>query len=234
MAARTILGGVQDATGRAGGLHEGVRQVTDALRSNSQELWDGLFATHKDAVYKYLCANMHMSCDAEDVMQETFLKAVLLRYRLKQGGRDIYHPEGMSDQEWRQWLIGIARNLSMQANTRSGRRGANEKPMDSGLLATTRDFNLTPDELAVLNDRQQHLYRLVKGLCRLAALTDAEQQVLAMRFAGELSHEGIAAALSLSGGKPKTGKAVRKMYSRAMDKIKKGIDGAQEKYDVDL
>lgn len=238
MAARIARGGLQGATGSMGGVHQGVQQVMDALTNKTRDLWGGLFEKHKDAVFRYYARRARTRANAEDLVQATFLEAALLRYKLKQGGRDIYRPKspqspnGIDDREWRMWLMAISRNLAMRASEQQ-QRAEREQSIDGEFGIALPDLSLTPDEIVALNDRQLYLHGIVTNLMRAGKLSAAEREVLDLRFGGGLSHEEIAEVLSRSSNKHKAPDAVRKMYSRALAKIK-AADTRQEKCYVNL
>lgn len=116
------------------------------------ELVDTLFARYRDPVYRFLRRVLHDSQAAEDLTQETFLRALNGRYRAN--GHE------------RAWIFQIARNLARDHARSAMRRpplvAFEDQPRaGSSILAAEIEAALTrvPDE-----DRDVFLLREIAGL----------------------------------------------------------------------
>ena len=110
---------------------------------------------------------------AEDLMQETLLRA----FR----GLDAYRPEG----KFRAWLFRIAANQARDWIRRQKRR----PPTADGPEPAAE---MPPETGAVARERVRHVSEA------LARLSDADREVLLMRYYGEMTFKEIADA----GGEP--------------------------------
>lgn len=113
----------------------------------------GLFAAHRDGVFRYLCRIVGQS-DATDLTQEVFLRVARTAV-----------PETSADGE-RAWVFRIARNLALNHRRDSGRRphtveltDAVRPPLQEASLAMKQAL----DQLPPL-DRDVFLLREVAGL----------------------------------------------------------------------
>lgn len=112
-----------------------------------------LFATHRDAVYRYLCRVVGQQ-DAPDLTQDVFLRVARSPV-----------PETSTDGE-RAWVFRIARNLALNHRRDSGRRPKAVDLVDVSRPApqeTTAAMKQAIDQLAPL-DRDVFLLREVAGL----------------------------------------------------------------------
>lgn len=112
-----------------------------------------LFATHRDAVYRYLCRVVGHQ-DAPDLTQDVFL-------RVARSGV----PETSTDGE-RAWVFRIARNLALNHRRDTGRRPSTVDLTDVSRSApqeTSAAMKQALEQLAPL-DRDVFLLREVAGL----------------------------------------------------------------------
>ena len=133
-----------------------------------QELLRQIYRKYQRELYLYgLCRN---AAQAEDLMQETFLKALLA---LPDG-----HPN------FRAWLYLVARNLFL------------DQQRQTRYLTSLEDVQVSaPDDLCdrlIANETRAMLYR------QLAALEPRKREILLLQYFANLPQKEIAAVLHLS------------------------------------
>jgi RNA polymerase sigma-70 factor (ECF subfamily) len=131
-------------------------------------------------VYAQSFSLLHDHGEAQDVVQECFLKAYRFRVRLAQVER------------FPQWLLAIARNLARDRLRRRDRTDGRGRPEpDLGNLPDERRSPL--GILQVLDDLAQ-----LQSL--LGALPQRSRQALVLRYVAGLGHRDIQSRLGLSAG----------------------------------
>ena len=140
-----------------------------------QELLKEMVEEHGKAVYRLALRYTGDSQLAEDIAQETFLRACagLKNY-------DRSRPAGP-------WLLRIALNLC-----RNRRRAAREIPMEERLAAMEADPGPGPEHLYLQREREREL----TGALR--ALPPIYREVLILKHVNELSYAEIGAVLGLN------------------------------------
>ncbi|MFL5734202.1 MAG: RNA polymerase sigma factor [Chloroflexia bacterium] len=152
-----------------------------------------LYRRHLGSVYAYLYARLGNRQEAEDVTTLVFERAWT--------GLKIYRPEG----SFRAWLFTIAqRRLSDHYRQR--------KPPETrveDLAETLVDPAAGPEEMALESEQLRQVLEIIAGLSR------EQQEVIALRFMGELRYGEIARV---------TGKreaAVKMIAYRALEEIRR-------------
>jgi RNA polymerase sigma-70 factor (ECF subfamily) len=125
---------------------------------------------HLDAAYNFACWLLHNEVDAEDVVQEAFLRAFRSFGELR-------------DTEPRAWLMAIVRNAAFDFLRRS-RRGA-------GVLLREEDPRLvslepSPEDVSIARSDERRLVRLI------ASLPPQFREVLILREQAGLAYQEIA------------------------------------------
>lgn len=152
-----------------------------------------LLARHQSRVYTTLVLIVRDEALAEDLTQDTFIKAV----KMLRDGR--YTDEG----KFGGWVCRIAHNLGIDATRRLKRKAtvsldapvcadvaATEQP---GRLLFTADSTAPSPEADIIRaESHAHLRRLIEDL------PTAQRQVLLMRHYGEMSFQEIADATGVS------------------------------------
>jgi RNA polymerase sigma factor (sigma-70 family) len=153
-----------------------------------------LVAAHRPALVRYLARYTGDPDQAEDLVQETFVR---LRERPP---ADRTEP--------RKWLFTVATNLARDAHRVSRRREA--------LAAEARDRLPLPDAAPdpAAEAERADLRRRVRAA--LATLTDRERTVLLMREEG-FTHREIAESVDTTTG------SVGTMIARALDKVVRAL-----------
>ncbi|MBV6451507.1 MAG: ECF RNA polymerase sigma factor SigW [Anaerolineales bacterium] len=153
--------------------------------------WEPLVLAHQQAVFRLAYLLLGDADDAEDIAQETFLRAWNHLKRF-----DATRP-------LRPWLLSIASNLSRNRRRSAGRY----------LAALTRAFREQPketplDETSAQNTEANELWRAVQRL------EMSDQQIIYLRYFLELSVIETAETLQVAEG------TVKSRLSRALEKLR--------------
>ncbi|MBI3152301.1 MAG: RNA polymerase sigma factor [Chloroflexi bacterium] len=156
--------------------------------------WEPLMLAHQQAVFRLSYLLLGDPDDAEDVAQETFLRAWKHLRRF-----DLTRP-------FRPWLLSIASNLASNRRRSAGRY----------LAALTRAFRNEPASAGIEEKSVQHmegneLWQAVKNL----EFTD--QQIIYLRYFLELPVHEAAEVLQVAEG------TVKSRLNRALEKLRKII-----------
>lgn len=153
--------------------------------------WEPLVLAHQDAVFRLAYLLLGDPDDAEDIAQETFMRA-------------WNHLRGFdSARPLRPWLLRIAANLAHNQRRSAGRY----------LNALLRTFRAeppspTPEENSAQNIQSQQLWRAVR---RLSAL---DQQIVYLRYFLDLSVAETAQAMQVAEG------TVKSRLNRALGRLR--------------
>jgi RNA polymerase sigma factor (sigma-70 family) len=147
---------------------------------DKRERFEAQVMPHLDAAYRFARWLSRSAADADDVVQEAFLRAFRGFDRLR--GSDV-----------KAWLLTIVRNCHASAHRQQQRRaavplpGEDEEPAGGALAAPGPD----PESASIGADEQRTLDRLI------AALPDEHREVLLLREMEEMSYREIAAVTGL-------------------------------------
>jgi len=144
-----------------------------AARAGDRGAFASLIARHRDLVFAYALARLRDREDAEDVAQETFVRAYTALERLR------------SAAIWEGWLLRIARNLCHDRLRR--RRVRRTEPIDPAWL----DGGPSPESILLTGERRRQLQAAVQALPELYRVP------LLMRFESGCSRRDIATALAV-------------------------------------
>ena len=170
------------------------RLIQRAQQGDRQALGE-LYERHVDPIYRYIRTRVRDDAVAEDLTAEVFIKAL----------------EGLSEYEARgypfqAWLYRIARARTVDYWRRQERR------REVALEETIPTEGSHPEELVEMQDQWGRAMDLV------AQLTDDQQDVLILRFIGELTLSEVAAALGKSTG------SVKSLQHRALSSLARLLD----------
>ena len=168
--------------------------LTQRAAHSDAAAWEQLTLAHQQAVFRFAYLLLGDADDAEDIAQETFLRAWKA---LKQF--DATRP-------LRPWLLSIASNLSSNWKRSAGRY----------LTALTRAFREQPKETSIEESNAQttQANELWKAVQRLEI---ADQQIIYLRYFLELPVAETAETLQVAEG------TVKSRLSRALEKLRKII-----------
>jgi RNA polymerase sigma-70 factor (ECF subfamily) len=144
-----------------------------AARAGDRAAFSLLVARHRDTVFAYAYARLWDRDEAEDVAQETFMRAYLALDRLRSPGA------------WAAWMRRILRNLCNDALRR--RRVRQTEPIDTDWLDNSR----CPETLALAEEQRRELRAAV------AELPEKYRIPLLMHYASGRTYREIAGALEL-------------------------------------
>ena len=151
-----------------------------------------LFETHFERVARYIAIRIGNMNDAEDLASEVFVRALKTADTYKETGAPM-----------EAWLFRIAHNIAVDYFRQKGRRPA--VPLDETLPLAAKDNPVEDVE------RDQEVEELKKAVSQL---TEAQKQVLALRFGSEMTSEEAAKVMGKKPG------AVREMQCAAIKKLR--------------
>ncbi len=168
-------------------------------KGGDKDAFAEIYETHMTPVYRFLFVRIRNREEAEDITQETFLKAYQALSRFE-ATRDNFLP----------YLFTIARNLAI--NHGKKKRPDTEPPENIDRVASIADTaRFTEDE-----ERK----KTVRGA--LEVLSEGEREVIMLRFFGEQTYAEIAEALG------KKEDAVRQHVARGMKKMRAHLAGYEQ------
>jgi RNA polymerase sigma-70 factor (ECF subfamily) len=176
-------------------LDEG--RLIERARHGDQAAWMDLVSQHQEGVFRYAYLKLGDSAEAEDVAQETFLRAFRHLDRFD------------AERPLRPWLLTICANLARNQLRSAGRywnalrRWLAERSIEAQTEA--RD----PAGTGRLADRLQRVVR---------TLADGDQDVLYARYFLELTVEETANVLQVAPG------TVKSRQHRALNRLRKRIE----------
>ena len=169
--------------------------IRRALQGEPQA-FESLVQRFARLVYAQSFSLLHDRQEAEDVVQECFLRAFQFRVRLAQPER------------FPQWLLAIARNLA---------RDRLRRPDWRNRAAPETAAELVPDERRSPLGIVQTLDDLARLRALLELLPQRSRQALSLRYADDLGYRDIRARLGLSDG------ALRGVLGRALAALRRQI-----------
>lgn len=162
----------------------------------NHQLLQKLYETYGKEIYLYLCSLCGSRSMAEDLRQETFLKAILSL------------PENHTNM--RAWLYMVARNLCFNSLKREKRLVSMEEMPEWGRM----DDNTTDiADLLIADENIRILYQA------LSELKGQQREILVMHYFGRLTQKEIAAVLHL------TPENVRVLSYRAKRELRSYMEG---------
>ena len=157
-------------------------QLLGLYKNGNEEAFEELVNRHKDRVYTTIYLIVKERYRAEDLMQETFIKAI---NTIKRGK---YNEEG----KFLPWLLRIAHNLAID-NFRKDRRYPTIVMEDGENLFNTLEFAQgTYEDERVKMDTHNLLKKFIEEL------PDSQREVLVMRHYMDMSFQEIADATNVS------------------------------------
>lgn len=143
------------------------KELVLRCRAGQKECFDELVKRYQMCIYTYVISMIDDRIEAEDITQETFLRAYLHLNRCQK-------PESFSN-----WLFGIARNCSLEH--------IRKKRPSAGIL--TQILRAQPTD----QDRKASLLNILQDI--LQGLQEDLRTVILMKFQQEMSCAEIAEAL---------------------------------------
>jgi RNA polymerase sigma-70 factor (ECF subfamily) len=165
-------------------------------RRGDEAAWEGLIRAHQEGVFRLAYLLLGEAAEAEDVAQETFLRAYRALDRF-----DLSRP-------LRPWLLSIAANLARNQRRSAGRYLAALQRLFHAELP----HNLTVEEKSASRWEARSLWQAIQRL------KVVDQQVVYLRYFLELSIEETAEAMGVAEG------TVKSRLSRALTRLRSIID----------
>jgi len=173
---------------------EAIRALVVAARSGDEAAFVSVYRTYAPAVYRFCLARVGRPEDAEDLLQQTFLRVVEALPRYEDRGL----PFGA-------WLFRIARSVTVDQH----RRRRDELSLD---IEGGEPNGVPPAPLAIdLGDREMLL-------AALASLTPDQREVVRLRFFADLTARECGLVL----GRDEA--AVRALQWRALAALRRAMD----------
>jgi len=168
--------------------------LVQRARQGEPEAFEHLYEANFDRIYRYLMLRVGNRADAEDITQQVFLKAL--------EAIKSFRPRGAP---FSSWLFRIAHNQVVDHYRKRNRERT--LPLDEARSASAG--NSDPADIAEQNLRLEQ----VAAAC--SYLTDAQREVISLRFAAGLSVAEAAMAMG------KTEGAVKVMQHDALVKLRR-------------
>jgi RNA polymerase sigma-70 factor (ECF subfamily) len=159
--------------------------LVQQAREGDFDAFEKLFERHRSLVYRFAYQVVGKRDDAEDIVQDVFVKAYqnLHRYR--------------DEAKFTTWLLRITTNLSTDRVRMSQRRHALEQQEAEGALAWM--MNSVPDDAnPVENLERERRAQLLRQA--IEELPEHHRQVIVMRDLQELEYSDMAALLNTTVG----------------------------------
>ena len=158
------------------------RQLVSQYIEGSEEAFETLVNRHKSKIYTAIYLIVKDNYVAEDLLQETFIKAI----NTIKGGR--YNEEG----KFLPWIMRIGHNLAIDYFRRA-KRYPTIVMEDGSNVFNTMDFSEDSIEsVQIKKDSHDKLRKLIQEL------PDAQREVLIMRHYMQMSFQEIAEATDVS------------------------------------
>ena len=151
-----------------------------------------LYETHLERVTRYIAVRIGSVNEGEDLASEVFIRALKSVSSFKETGVPL-----------EAWIFRIAHNIVVDHLRAKTRRPTPVSLDDAFSLSSPDDTTEGPE----LQEQVQALHQAIK------LLTEDQRQVLALRFAGEMTAEQVADIMGKRAG------ALREMQSAAVKKL---------------
>ena len=178
-----------------------------SYRRGDVRAFEVLLARHRKPVYNFILRSVLDPAQAEDLLQETFLRVIK--------GSETYEQQA----KFKTWLYTIARNLCVDASRRARHRRAQslDAPLDreeggATLLDVTSDRKAMVDRAVIGKQLGERIQIAV------AALVEEQREVFVMREVLNLSFKEIAEIV----GCPENTVKSRMRY--ALEKLREALD----------
>lgn len=158
-------------------------QLVAAYANGNNEAFDALLNRHKDRVFSYILHIVKDREQAEDIFQETFVKAIMT---IKQGR---YTDSG----KFSAWISRIAHNLIIDFYRQEKAENTISTDSDVTDMLNRRDLAEKNIEDHLVSEQIQEDVRRI-----IDALPESQREVLMMRYYSDMSFKEIAEATNVS------------------------------------
>jgi RNA polymerase sigma-70 factor (ECF subfamily) len=189
----------KNAQSQAIGMHDSDESLVAKARDGDYRAFEVLFERHRTLVYRFVYQMAPRRDDAEDIVQEVFVRAYqnLHRYR--------------DEAKFTTWLLRIATNLGTDRARMLNRRTALEQKEAAGALSW---MTVGDRENPIDNLQNEELKEVLRKA--LLALPDHHRNVIVMRDIEEMEYQDIAETLgcTIGGAKLRVLRARRALRDR--------------------
>jgi RNA polymerase sigma-70 factor (ECF subfamily) len=186
-------------------MHDSDESLVAKARDGDYRAFEVLFERHRTLVYRFVYQMAQRRDDAEDIVQEVFVRAYqnLHRYR--------------DEAKFTTWLLRIATNLGTDRARMVQRRTTLEQKEAAGALAW---MTVGDREDPIDNLEQEDLKEVLRRA--LLALPDHHRNVIVMRDIEEMEYQDIAETLgcTIGGAKLRVLRARRALRDRVAPFLK--------------
>lgn len=166
-----------------------------AKEKSKQEISNEVLCAEYEAVYRYVFSLCRNETQAQDITQETFLKA-MKAYQTFEGASSLYT-----------WLCAIAKNLWLNHCKKSRREICSDEMISVQTHTIQNQMEVSVETNILEKDATLHIYKIVHQL------QEPYKEVFSLRVFGQLSFTEIAKLFS------KTESWARVTYHRARKMI---------------
>ena len=172
---------------------ENLPEILERARSGDKDAFGLLYNEYQRKIYRYCAINLYKSDLAQDVCQETFIRAwkALPNFKEKDGGT------------FQAFLFRIARNLIIDLSRK-------KKEFSLAAYVEVESHENHEENL----DRESEIEKIKRAL---AKLEEHERQIIILRYFEDLSHNEIAKIIGIKEG------ALRVRTVRLLKKMKEII-----------
>lgn len=146
-------------------------------QQGDKEAFAQLYENHFDKIYRYVALRIGNKTEAEDVTQQVFLNALRSISSFKWKGTPVSA-----------WLFRIAHNLVVDYLRKEKKQATT--PLDESLVSSDSSPQLVAE----------HRLDIEQLTSATQRLTEAQREVISLRFAGELSVAEVAKVMGKSEG----------------------------------
>ncbi len=157
------------------------QHLVELVLDGDHTAFEYLFTRYRESIYLLMLARLGSAQDADDVIQETFIKVFINIHRY-----DSRYTFG-------QWIYTIARNTFIDF-----KRKRHEDISLDNRFTLTEECNPTPEQSVINSQVRSQIDNSIRRL------NPMQQQLFKMRFLDEYSYEEIAEKLQIPMGTVKT------------------------------
>lgn len=158
---------------------EEIRLIERAMKGDAQAFGE-LYVLHLDAIFRYILIRIGTIEDAEDLTEQTFLKAWEALPRYRQIGKPFIS-----------WLYRIAHNVVIDFH----RKNSQLLKLNEGLLQQRKEEYQTSESLEIRENEELSI--LSEAIRKLSG---EQQQVIILRFFEGMSHRQVAQVIGKNEG----------------------------------
>lgn len=173
-------------------------EMLEQAKSGNRQALNQLVSFHWQPLYRYIYYKVRQKEEAEELTQETLLKAVSYLPKFEERGIPF-----------RSFLMRIASNL-VTDHWRKKARGGDTLPLTEAVVLSN---DAGPDELAILEERKTIVHHAIE------TLPEEQKKVIQLRLLEGMSIKEAADLMK------KTEGALKMLQQRALQNIRKRIEG---------